>query len=88
MKNTFNINEYIDGILSSNITYVSRAITLVESTKPEHQEQAQQLINAIIKHSGISFRLGITGVPGVGKSTFIESFGLEVKDSAVNKEQC
>lgn len=80
MKNTFNINEYIDGILSSNISYVSRAITLVESTKPEHQEQAQLLINAIIKHSGNSFRLGITGVPGVGKSTFIESFGLEVID--------
>lgn len=78
MKNTFNINEYTDGILSSNISYVSRAITLVESTKPEHQEQAQQLINDIIKHSGNSFRLGITGVPGVGKSTFIESFGLEV----------
>ena len=78
MKNTFNINEYTDGILSSNITYVSKAITLVESTKYEHQEQAQQIINAIIKHSGNSFRLGITGVPGVGKSTFIESFGLEV----------
>ena len=78
MKNAFNINEYIDGILASNITYVSKAITLVESTKQEHQEQAQQIINAIIKHSGNSFRLGITGVPGVGKSTFIESFGLEV----------
>ena len=78
MKNTFHINEFIDGILSSNITYVSKAITLVESTKPEHQEHAQQIINAIIKHSGNSFRLGITGVPGVGKSTFIESFGLEV----------
>jgi LAO/AO transport system kinase len=78
MKQVFNINEYIDGILSSNITYVSKAITLVESTKHEHQEQAQQIINAIIKHSGNSFRLGITGVPGVGKSTFIESFGLEV----------
>jgi LAO/AO transport system kinase len=78
MKNTFHINEYIDGILSSNITYVSKAITLVESTKSEHQEHAQQIINTIIKHSGNSFRLGITGVPGVGKSTFIESFGLEV----------
>lgn len=78
MKQVFNINEYIDGILSSNITYVSKAITLVESTKYEHQEQAQEIINAIIKHSGNSFRLGITGVPGVGKSTFIESFGLEV----------
>lgn len=78
MAKPFNINEIIDGILSSNISYVSKAITLVESTKPEHQEQAQQIINAIIKHSGNSFRLGITGVPGVGKSTFIESFGLEV----------
>ncbi len=78
MKNAFNINEYTDGILSSNITYVSKAITLVESTRVEHQNQAQQIINAIIKHSGNSFRLGITGVPGVGKSTFIESFGLEV----------
>jgi len=78
MKQVFNINEYTDGILSSNITYVSKAITLVESTKHEHQEQAQQIINAIIKYSGNSFRLGITGVPGVGKSTFIESFGLEV----------
>lgn len=78
MAKPFNINEIIDGILSSNISHVSKAITLVESTKPEHQEQAQQIINAIIKHSGNSFRLGITGVPGVGKSTFIESFGLEV----------
>ncbi|MBI3518686.1 MAG: methylmalonyl Co-A mutase-associated GTPase MeaB [Bacteroidetes bacterium] len=78
MKKAFNIQEYTDGILSSNITYVSKAITLVESTRQEHQEQAQDIINAVIKHSGNSFRLGITGVPGVGKSTFIESFGLEV----------
>lgn len=78
MKKEFNINEITEGILSSNISFVSKAITLVESTKPEHQEQAQQIINKIIKHSGNSFRLGITGVPGVGKSTFIESFGLEV----------
>ena len=78
MMSNFNINEFVDGILSSNISYVSKAITLVESTKQEHQEQAQQIINAIIKHSGNSIRVGITGVPGVGKSTFIESFGLEV----------
>lgn len=78
MTKQFNINEFVEGILSSQISYVSKAITLVESTKPEHQEQAQQIINAIIKHSGNSIRVGITGVPGVGKSTFIESFGLEV----------
>jgi LAO/AO transport system kinase len=78
LKNTFNINEFTEGILSSTISYVSKAITLVESTRHEHQEQAQEIINAVIKYSGRSFRLGITGVPGVGKSTFIESFGLEV----------
>ena len=78
MQKNFNINEFVEGILSSQISYVSKAITLVESTKTEHQEQAQQIINAIIKHSGNSIRVGITGVPGVGKSTFIESFGLEV----------
>lgn len=78
MNKVFNINEITDGILSSNISYVSKAITLVESTRPEHQEQAQEIINKIIKNSGNSFRLGITGVPGVGKSTFIERFGLEV----------
>lgn len=57
---------------------VSRAITLVESTKEEYQEQAQQIIDAIISRSGNAFRLGITGVPGVGKSSFIESFGMQV----------
>jgi len=78
LKKEININEIVDGILSSNIAFVSKAITLVESTRAEHQEQAQQIINTIIKFTGNSFRLGITGVPGVGKSTFIESFGLEV----------
>lgn len=78
MSKSFQINEYVDGILASNITYVGRAITIAESTKPEHQEQAQQIINQLLKHPVTSFRLGITGVPGVGKSTFIESFGLEV----------
>ncbi len=78
MSKPFHINEITDGILSSQISYVSKAITLIESTKEEHQDQAQQIINAIIKYSGNSLRIGITGVPGVGKSTFIESFGLEV----------
>lgn len=80
MKKPFQIQQYVDGILASDISVVSRAITLVESTREEHQEQAQQIIDAIIGHSGRSFRLGITGVPGVGKSTFIESFGMQVID--------
>ncbi len=69
---------YIDGILQNNIAILSRAITLVESTNTAHQKLAQQIIEGVISKSGNSFRLGITGVPGVGKSTFIESFGKEL----------
>lgn len=57
---------------------LSRAITLVESQNETHQQLAQQILNGIIHKTGNSFRLGITGIPGVGKSTFIESFGKEV----------
>ncbi len=69
---------YIDGIKAGDIPILSRAITLVESTNPEHILLSSRIMDGIIEHSGKSFRLGITGVPGVGKSTFIESFGKEV----------
>lgn len=69
---------YINGILNDDIAVLSRAITLVESTNVNHQKLAQQILDGIITKSGNSFRLGITGVPGVGKSTFIESFGKEI----------
>src|SRR6218665_3610090 len=55
---------------------LSRAITLIESTKTEHQQLAAQLIDAVLPMTGNATRIGITGVPGVGKSTFIESFGM------------
>ncbi len=71
-------NFFISGVLKGEIPVLSRAITLVESNNEQHQLLAQEIINGIIEHSGNSFRLGITGVPGVGKSTFIESFGKEV----------
>ncbi len=64
--------------MQSNIAILSRAITLVESTNTTHQQLAQQIIEGVISKSGHSFRLGITGVPGVGKSTFIESFGKTI----------
>ncbi|MDI1356441.1 MAG: methylmalonyl Co-A mutase-associated GTPase MeaB [bacterium] len=70
--------DYIDGILKGDVTLLSRAITLVESQQDAHQKLAQQIIDGIIFKTGNSFRLGVTGVPGVGKSTFIESFGKEV----------
>lgn len=75
-KRTLPSNEqFIDGILKGDRTLLSRAITLVESTRSDHQEKAQAIIEACLPHSGNSFRVGITGVPGVGKSTFIESLG-------------
>ncbi|HET8866035.1 MAG TPA: methylmalonyl Co-A mutase-associated GTPase MeaB [Gracilimonas sp.] len=67
--------EFIDGILSGDRMLLSRAITLIESTKREHQDLAQEIIEGCLPHAGNSIRIGITGVPGVGKSTFIEAFG-------------
>lgn len=67
--------ELIDGILTGNISALSRAITLVESTNVNHLAKANEVITACLPHVNKSVRIGITGVPGVGKSTFIESFG-------------
>ena len=67
--------ELVNGILNGNITALSRAITLIESTNSEHLERANEVINACLPHANKSVRIGITGVPGVGKSTFIEAFG-------------
>ena len=68
-------SEFISEIKKGNITFLSKAITLVESTNPKHKEKASRIINACLPFSGNSIRIGITGVPGVGKSTFIESLG-------------
>ena len=68
-------NELIAGILAGNIATLSRAITLVESTSVSHFLKANEVINACLPHANQSVRIGITGVPGVGKSTFIEAFG-------------
>ena len=67
--------ELIEGILNGNSTALSRAITLVESTNVLHLERANEVLNACLPHANKSIRIGITGVPGVGKSTFIEAFG-------------
>ena len=68
-------DKLIDGILKGNISDLSRAITLVESTNTNHLAKANEVINACLPHANKSVRIGITGVPGVGKSTFIEAFG-------------
>ncbi len=64
------------GILQSDRALLARAITLIESSHPDHQRQAQDLLLALLPHTGKAQRIGITGVPGVGKSTTIESLGL------------
>jgi len=74
-KKTLSLEEYIEGIKNGNRTILSKAITLIESTLPEHQLLSRQIVEACLPFSGNSIRIGITGVPGVGKSTFIESFG-------------
>lgn len=68
--------EFIQGILSGDRAILARAITLVESSRADHKELAEKIIDACLPHSGKSVRIGITGIPGVGKSTFIESFGM------------
>lgn len=67
-----------EGLLKGDIASLSRAITLVESTHPKHQALAAQLLDRVLPYSGKAMRIGITGVPGVGKSTFIESFGMHL----------
>ncbi len=68
-------DEYVAGILEGNITILAQAITLIESNNPTHYAQAQDIIERCLPHSGKSVRIGITGVPGAGKSSFIEAVG-------------
>lgn len=77
-KKRLEVDQYINGILNGNITVLSQAITLIESSLTEDHKLAQKIIEACLPHSGNSLRIGITGVPGVGKSTFIEALGKEL----------
>lgn len=70
--------ELVEGILKGDTTTLARAVTLVESLSPDHQAIAQEVIEKCLPHSGHSRRIGITGVPGAGKSTSIDVFGLHV----------
>ena len=71
-------SEFVEGILKGNITILSQAVTLVESAKYEHQQLAQEIIEKCLPHAGKSVRIGITGVPGAGKSTSIDAFGMHL----------
>src|SRR5210317_486511 len=75
-KKRLEASEYIEGVLKGDRVVLSRAITVIESNLSSDKRLAKEIIQAILPHSGNSIRIGITGVPGVGKSTFIEAFGL------------
>lgn len=77
-RKRYTADEYVAGILDGNITILSQAVTLVESSLHEHQEIAQEIIEKCLPHAGKSVRVGITGVPGAGKSTSIDSFGMHL----------
>jgi len=68
----------LEGVLARQRRAVAKTITLLESTRPDHRVRADALLDALLPHTGRSLRLGISGVPGVGKSTFIEAFGLHL----------
>jgi LAO/AO transport system kinase len=72
--------DIVEGILNSNIRFLSKAITLIESASTKHFKLGQDILEAVLPHSGNSIRVGITGPPGVGKSTLIESLGLHYCD--------
>ena len=78
MVQRFTADEYATGLLAGNRVILSRAITLVESSLPADHDLALQVIGRVLPHAGNSVRIGITGAPGVGKSTFIEAFGNHV----------
>lgn len=75
VKMNFSTEELLQGILAQDKRILGKAITLIESKKPEHRVLAEELLKKILPYTGKSVRIGITGVPGAGKSTFIESFG-------------
>lgn len=77
-RRSFTASEYVEGIVKGDTSILSQAVTLVESNLYEHQTLAQEVIEKCLPHACDSVRVGITGVPGAGKSTSIDTFGLHV----------
>ncbi|MBS7528316.1 methylmalonyl Co-A mutase-associated GTPase MeaB [Fusibacter paucivorans] len=75
-RQTLSIDDYYNGVIENNLPVVAQAITLIESNAKKHFDISQELVQRLLPHSGNSIRIGISGVPGAGKSTLIEAFGL------------
>ncbi len=75
---TRSTTEYVEGVRRGDRSILSQTITLIESNAEHHQQQAQEVLSQLLPHAGKSIRLGLTGVPGAGKSTFIETLGLQL----------
>ena len=75
-RKLLSIDEYVNGVLSFDRNILARSITLIESNNPNHHPIAQEVLKKLLPHSGKSLRIGITGVPGAGKSTLIEALGM------------
>ncbi len=78
VRRKLSVDDYVNGILAGNVTILGQAVTLVESTIPAHQQMAQEVIEKCLPYSGKSIRVGISGVPGAGKSTSIDEFGIHL----------
>src|SRR5215204_1621252 len=77
------VDDYFAGIRAREVAVLARALTLIESSSPRHQPLAEALLTRLLPHTGQAVRVGITGVPGVGKSTFIEALGLHLVRSGL-----
>jgi LAO/AO transport system kinase len=76
LRHHLSTDELVSGVLAGDRTILARAISLIESSRPDHQKQAEEVLARLLPAAGNSIRIGITGVPGVGKSTFINTFGM------------
>jgi LAO/AO transport system kinase len=79
-RRKLDVSQYVEGVLQGHRATLGRAITLIESVRPEDEALAEQVILQLLPHSGKALRLGITGIPGAGKSTFIEALGKQLTD--------
>ena len=77
-RRELSVSDMVEGIVKGNVTILSQAVTLIESVNPQHQAKAQEVIEKCLPYSGNSVRIGISGVPGAGKSTSIDEFGTYV----------